>query len=427
MHLLQPGCIVLIASFDDVPEHQFRISKVYNDDGIISGMALTGPFAGEYGEPDFDSVVRVIKKCKNQTKTNSGRVYPCGKKPIQPPQTLLNYLVSLSTLGFKRSAWERRILRGVVYINGVQTLNVDEPLNSYSRVTYHRPPWKEPLLTHELEVLHQDEHFFVLNKPSGLPTMPSQTFHEYTVLNIVRTAGTFSDAAAAPPQPVHRLGVGTSGVLLVATSLQARASLSCAIRERRVTKVYRALVKGADLPDAMRISCPIGPVPFPIGGGSLNAACPLPAVVANSTSTSTDDTSNTPAPVGKHSLSLVRVVSRNWNDDTAVVEVEIPTGRPHQIRIHMAYCGHPLVGDPLYLTGGVPDCTIRAFPKRMREEEDMDTDEENDNGSTETNSLRVALPRDVGYTLHAYKITFEHPTINGKWVTVTAPPPVNVR
>ena len=113
--------------------------------------------------------------------------------------------------------------------------------------------------------------------------------------------------------------------------------------------------------------------------------------------------------------------------DTAVVEVEIPTGRPHQIRIHMAYCGHPLVGDPLYMTGGVPDCTIRAFPKRMREEEDMDTDEENDNGSTETNSLRVALPRDVGYTLHAYKITFEHPTINGKWVTVTAPPPVNVR
>jgi 23S rRNA-/tRNA-specific pseudouridylate synthase len=200
-----------------------------------------------------------------------------------------------------------------------------------------------------------------------------------------------------------------------------------------VKKVYRALVQGADIPDSMKIECPIGPVPFPIGGGTINAACPDKYSNGNQNvqQTNEGDMKMQNAPKGtKSALSFVRVIKRNLEANTAVVEVDIPTGRPHQIRIHMAYVGHPLVGDPLYLPGGIPDCKIRVFPMRKKEDEDLDTDDEgeeeyikyeggcNDNGG----ATRVPLPRDCGYSLHAYQITVEHPTIK-KSMTFTAKPP----
>ena len=57
-HLLTPGCIVLIAAFDDIPEHQFRVEEVFDD--LVTGIALTGPSAGEYGEPELGMIVQVI-------------------------------------------------------------------------------------------------------------------------------------------------------------------------------------------------------------------------------------------------------------------------------------------------------------------------------------------------------------------------------
>ena len=55
---LHPGCIVLISAFDDIPEHQFQVEEVFDD--LVTGTALTGPFAGEYGEPDIEMIVQVI-------------------------------------------------------------------------------------------------------------------------------------------------------------------------------------------------------------------------------------------------------------------------------------------------------------------------------------------------------------------------------
>ena len=57
---LQPGCIVLIAGFDDIPDHQFQVEEVYED--LVTGTVLTGPFAGEYGEPDIEMIVEVISQ-----------------------------------------------------------------------------------------------------------------------------------------------------------------------------------------------------------------------------------------------------------------------------------------------------------------------------------------------------------------------------
>ena len=57
---LQPGCIVLIAGFDDIPEHQFQVEEVFED--LVTGTVLTGPFAGEYGEPEIEMIVEVISQ-----------------------------------------------------------------------------------------------------------------------------------------------------------------------------------------------------------------------------------------------------------------------------------------------------------------------------------------------------------------------------
>jgi len=57
---IKPGCIVLIACFDDIPEHEFRIDEIYEE--FVTGMALSGPFAGEYGEPDIEMIVKLISQ-----------------------------------------------------------------------------------------------------------------------------------------------------------------------------------------------------------------------------------------------------------------------------------------------------------------------------------------------------------------------------
>jgi 23S rRNA pseudouridine1911/1915/1917 synthase len=386
--------------------------------------------------------------------TNQGRVYPCGKAVNDLQSSLLDHLCTFKSQTFAMKAWDRRIQRGNIHIqipgsNGaVPCTDPGHLLLLHTLIFYHRPPWNEPVVEPVVEsgleledslrgakkprvpfnVLFSDKDLIAINKPSGIPTMPSQTFAAYTVLHVLRNA--LTEHTLAPPQPVHRLGVGTSGVLLVATSIEARKSLSKAIRDRNVTKVYRALVSnGTALPDFMNINCPIGPVPYPIGGGTLYAARPD----ANPT---TGETGVKELPAAKPSVSLVRVVRRHIEMDQAVVEVEIPTGRPHQIRIHMAYAGYPLVGDVLYLAGGVPNLNKQSFWKRDPTVEDMDSDEEGEEGGTEevgggegTKGMvrRVALPRDCGYSLHAHRITFEHPTIDGKWMMVEAPPPLNLR
>ncbi|HUB08094.1 MAG TPA: RluA family pseudouridine synthase [Myxococcales bacterium] len=252
--------------------------------------------------------------------------------------------------------WARSLARGELEVDG-QRVRGDVALHAGQRVVWHRPPWEEPEAPLRLGVVHEDASLLVVDKPAGLPTLPGGGFLEHTLLALVR---------ARDPRwsPVHRLGRGTTGLVVCCRDASAGARLQAAFVGREVDKRYLALVRGA-LGAPRVIDVPIGPVPH-AKLGRVHAAC----------------------PEGKASQTLV-VGAWPRGSDT-LVELRLVTGRPHQLRIHLAAIGHPLVGDPLYVAGGVPG--------------------------------GEALPGEGGFRLHAWRIAFPHPT-DGRPMAFEAPIP----
>lgn len=241
--------------------------------------------------------------------------------------------------------WQARLERGEVFVEGAPALAHDI-LRPGSRLTWRRPPWEEPAAPLAFAILFVDPDLLAAAKPRGLPSVPNGGFLEHTLLHLVRRR--FPEAT-----PLHRLGRGTSGLLLFARTDRARRALAAAFRNRRMEKVYRALVAGIPERASFTVDAPIGLVPHP-RLGQVHAA----------------------SPQGRASKTEVRVLAERAGD--AIVEARIATGRPHQIRIHLAAAGHPLVGDPLYVRGGRP-------------------------------ASEPGLPGDGGYHLHAHRLAFRHP------------------
>lgn len=278
---------------------------------------------------------------------NRGFKYQERIGPRGEGRDLLSYLAA-SYIHSSAADWRCRIEDGLVLVDG--SLGKPETiLRPGQIVIWQRPPWEEPVVPLHYALLHKDAACLAVAKPSGLPNLPGGGFLEHTLLHLVRRR--FPVAS-----PAHRLGRGTSGLVLFTLTAESGRAVSQAWREHRVEKVYRALVEGPVQEQPFAVETPIGPVPHPLLG-LVHAA----------------------SPSGKPSHSTVRLLE-NRKGATSVVEVTIRTGRPHQIRIHMAACGHPLVGDPLYAPGG-------GFL---------------DSGA--------GLPGDTGYHLHALRLTLPHPT-----------------
>lgn len=276
--------------------------------------------------------------------------------------TLLTYLTR-HYLHSSESDWQVRLERGEVCLDGLPAYG-PETLRPGQVLEWHRPPWEEEDAPLDFAVVYRDAALLAVAKPSGLPTLPGGGFLKHTLLAQVRTD--FPEA-----RPLHRLGRGTSGLVLFARTHEAGAILARAWRVRAVQKRYRALAVGTPLQEEYAITTPIGPVPHPRLGSVFAASA-----------------------AGKAASSLAHVLERRAA--TALFAVDIHTGRPHQIRIHLAAIGHPLVGDPLYASGGLPRADLPG------------------------------LPGDLGYLLHAERLTFLHP-LTGERLSLKAPPPPELR
>ncbi len=228
-----------------------------------------------------------------------------------------------------RERWTEHLTAGRVTIDGVTACG-DEVLRRQQRLTYFREPWEEPTAPLSFEVLSTGPGWVAIHKPSGLPTLPGGGFLEHTLLHQLRK---LHPAAS----PLDRLGRFTSGVVLCALDRAAAARLTARFVGRSVYKRYRTLASGSAAVDRFEVDVAIGPVPHaPLG--TLHAACDH----------------------GRASSSAVSVV-RRW-PDRFLADVVIATGRPHPVRVHLAAAGHPLVGDSLYRSGGLPDPEGIAVP-----------------------------------------------------------------
>lgn len=213
----------------------------------------------------------------------------------------------------------------------------------------------EPEIPGGLTVVYEDEDLVVVDKPVGVAAHPSPGWTGPTVVGALASAGvTLADAGPAERKGiVHRLDVGTSGLMVVAKSVTAYSSLKRAFKERTVEKIYHAIAQGHLDPTSGTIDAPIGRHP-------------------------SSDWKFAVVEGGKPSVTHYEVLE--MFPSASLLEIHLETGRTHQIRVHMQAMRHPLVGDLTY-------------------------------GADPVLAKRLGLSRQW---LHAHELAFEHPTRGGE-------------
>ena len=178
-----------------------------------------------------------------------------------------------------------------------------------------------------MPVVYEDNDIIVVNKPKGMVVHPANGNPDGTLVNAILAMCKDSLSGIGGeirPGIVHRLDKDTSGLLIVAKNDEAHMNMSKQIQERKVTKKYIALVRGVVAEDEATIDLPI----------------------ARSTK---DRKKMAVDPKGKNAVTHFKVLKRY--DNYTLLELKIDTGRTHQIRVHMSYIGHPVVGDEVYSNG----------------------------------------------------------------------------
>ncbi|HCR1367436.1 TPA: 23S rRNA pseudouridine(1911/1915/1917) synthase RluD [Pseudomonas aeruginosa] len=191
----------------------------------------------------------------------------------------------------------------------------------------------------ELEIVYEDEHILVIDKPAGLVVHPAAGHQDGTLLNALLYH--VPDIANVPRAGiVHRLDKDTTGLMVVAKTLEAHTKLVAQLQARSVSRIYEAIVIG--------VITSGGTIDAPIGRHGVQRQ--KMAVV----------------DAGKVAVSHYRVLERFRAHTHTRVKLE--TGRTHQIRVHMSHIGHPLVGDPVY--GGrfrIPPVASQTLVQTLRE------------------------------------------------------------
>ena len=292
--------------------------------------------------------------------------------PPQPGGVRLDLALSLALPQYSRSRLASWIKAGAVQVDGRsarprdavyggETVTVQARLVADDRVEAERMP---------INVVFRDRHLLVIDKPAGLVVHPGAGNRSRTLQNGLLA---LDPKLAVVPRAgiVHRIDKDTSGLLVVARTLEAHTALVEALREHQVQREYVALCLGAVT-----------------GGGTIDAAIGRHR---------TDRLRMAVRADGKPAVTHYRLLERF--DHHSLLQVQLETGRTHQIRVHLAHIGHPLVGDPAY--GGRRQLTAGASPAK-----------------------RAALQNFGRQALHAGRLAFEHP-ITSKPVEVSSKLPAD--
>jgi 23S rRNA pseudouridine1911/1915/1917 synthase len=291
----------------------------------------------------------------------------------------LDLYLSTHTADLSRAAIQRLIEKGAVTVNGKR------PKPSQKVRPGDAIEWDVPKATPleiggeaiPLEVLHEDDALLVLNKPAGIVVHPAPGHWSGTLVNALlyhmeqETAagrgGLASIGGRERPGLVHRLDKGTSGVMVIAKTDAAHQRLSKQFKSHTIHRVYVALVLGSVKGKAGRVDLAIGRDTKDRKKISARTTSPRDAVTEF-------------------------LVAERFGKTATLVEVHPQTGRTHQIRVHLASLGHPLLGDQTY--GGNKVCTLEGLP--------------------------IERPM-----LHARTLGFTHPT-SGKVFEYSVPPPADM-
>lgn len=246
--------------------------------------------------------------------------------------------------GLSRSFVQRLIGEGRLADDRGRRLRANSEVRGPAAVTLEVPPPEipyhlEPDPTIPVDVVYEDDDVLIVNKPSGLVVHPAPGHWRGTLVNALLARGDHYGGIAGVIRPgiVHRLDRDTSGLLIVARNDAAQAGLMAQLRARRVRKTYLALVQGS-------VAAAVGRIEAPVGRDPKDRK--RMAVVAD----------GRPAVTGYR----VRERFEGWT----LLELDLVTGRTHQIRVHCAALGHPVAGDTVYGTGTArrgPDGLGRLF------------------------------------------------------------------
>jgi 23S rRNA pseudouridine1911/1915/1917 synthase len=290
----------------------------------------------------------------------------------------LDRVVAKACPELSRTRVQELLAEGLVLLNGKPSKDAHKVKagDMIEVVPQQRPPLRAEAEAIPLEILYEDEDLIAVNKPAGMMVHAGAGNAHGTLVNALLGRGQSLSQCGDPLRPgiVHRLDKETSGIVLVAKNDFAHTKLSDAFRQRKIQKIYIALVQGKVEPEHGRIELAIARDPI----RRTRMIAKRGALLTNARVARTD----------------WRVLSHI--DSTTLLEVTLHTGRTHQIRVHFAALRHPVVGDTLY------------------------------GAATQLHVGRATLPQLGRNFLHAAKIGFLQPR-SGQSIQLTAPWPAELR
>jgi len=281
----------------------------------------------------------------------------------------------------------QKIISHGAYSPDARRLRGSDRVKPEQLILLWRPPWDEKAPDVTLHILHEDPHLLAVDKPAGIPVHPTARYHQSTVVKLLENARDGERLMLS-----HRLDRETSGVLLLARTSEAdrhvkwqfaRGATQPGSGARTVHKEYLAITWGAPDEDVFRVDAPLELDPTSRYGVKMRVARP---------------------GEGLASATRFAVLGRRQSGDRsyALLRCTLETGRQHQIRVHLASRGTPVVGDKLY---GPDDELFGRGADGLLTEDDLET---------------LELAR---HALHAAVLELDHPAEEGRRLRIESPLP----